>query len=107
MEKYNYKKHGLLFIVYEIQESIEIEDSRWENEEKAKKHCKLLNGNVNYIIKGSKDGNHGHWSEEEGGRFSAGALREKIFQTKLEAEKYNKCKNINGIIIPYNKKDYI
>ena len=46
-EKYYYCKHGLLYIVYEKvdtgMDEMAIEDSRWEDEEKAKEHCRILN----------------------------------------------------------------
>ena len=46
-EGYYYIKHGLLFIVYiNIETGMSIttqEDSRWEDEEKAKEHCRILN----------------------------------------------------------------
>lgn len=48
-EKYYYCKHGLLFIVYErVDTGLDIisdEDSRWESEDKAKEHCRILNEN--------------------------------------------------------------
>lgn len=45
--KYFYKKHGLLFIVYCKVDTgfqiVDVEDSRWEDETKAKEHCYILN----------------------------------------------------------------
>lgn len=47
MEKYYYKQHGLLWIVYERVDTgmdvISTEDSRWNTELKASLHCDLLN----------------------------------------------------------------
>lgn len=47
-DKYFYVKHGLLYIVYEVTDtgidSVPTEDSRWEDEKKAKEHCDILNG---------------------------------------------------------------
>lgn len=46
-DTYRYKKHGLLWIVYKsLWTGIEMsytEDSKWDSEEKAKEHCRLLN----------------------------------------------------------------
>ena len=43
-EFYYYVEHGLLWIVYYQDEyGCTGEDSRWESEDKAKEHCKLLN----------------------------------------------------------------
>ena len=48
-EGYYFCKHGLLYIVYfNIETGLDVvaeEDSRWEDEEKAKEHCRILNGN--------------------------------------------------------------
>ena len=46
------------------------------------------------------DNNGGYWSEEEGGRFSGGALYEKVFATEAQAEKYKQDKKINGSVQP-------
>ena len=45
MNKYYYERHGLLYIVYQDDESkpSTSEDSRWEDEEKAREHCRILN----------------------------------------------------------------
>lgn len=47
-EDFYYKKHGLLYIVYERYQTghgdmSETKDSEWNNEEKAKAHCEILN----------------------------------------------------------------
>ena len=59
------------------------------NPEIANDDGNMLNG---YII--TDDGCY--WSEEEGGRFSGGALYEKTFTTRDDAKKYMKDKNIYG-----------
>jgi hypothetical protein len=44
-----------------------------------------------------------YWSEEEGGRFSGGALYEKTFRTHKDAEDYINLKNIKGVVIPHSQ----
>lgn len=50
MERFYYCKHGLLFIVYENEQqgmfNTAKEDSRWEDEDKAKEHCRILNNKI-------------------------------------------------------------
>lgn len=49
--KYYYEKHGLLYIVYSDYDEgfgvVSTENSRWEDELKAKEHCRLLNNVTN------------------------------------------------------------
>lgn len=44
-----------------------------------------------------------YWSDEEGGRFSGGALYEKTFRSHKDAEDYRQKKNIKGIVIPHSQ----
>ena len=45
--EYYYEMHGLLFVVYEQvntgMATVGHEYSKWEDEEKAKEHCRILN----------------------------------------------------------------
>lgn len=47
--------------------------------------------------------NIGYWSEEEGGRFSIGALYEKTFPTQSGAEAYMAEHKIKGLVIPHSQ----
>lgn len=55
--------------------------------------------NDNYII---VDENDCYWSEEEGGRFSRGALYEKTFATRVDGERYAESKCISGKVIRHS-----
>jgi hypothetical protein len=58
MEEYTYEKHGLLYIVYHTEHDyfcdVTTEDSRFDSEEKAKKHCEILNKTIKYHKTGVK-----------------------------------------------------
>jgi len=47
MEEYTYEKHGILYIVYHTDDDYfcpaTTEDARFDSEEKAKEHCRILN----------------------------------------------------------------
>jgi hypothetical protein len=49
-EKYYYINHGLLYIVYRDEDTgmsiVSFEDSRWDDEGKAKEHCRILNEKI-------------------------------------------------------------
>ena len=46
-------KHGLLYVVYEKvdtgMDEVSVKDSSWEDEEKAKLHCRILNNDTQMI----------------------------------------------------------
>lgn len=49
------------------------------------------------------DDQNGYWSEEEGGRFSQGALYERVFYSKKEANSYIKKHGIKGTATPHSE----